>query len=65
MIKKIKQYFCKHKWQCMYIYGTTALWRCKKCDKTKHGFAPVGLTQDDINREIIEERRKAIASQEK
>lgn len=60
MFKKIKQYFCKHKWQCMYIYGTTALWRCKKCDKTKHGFAPIGFTQDDINKELIKNRRNEL-----
>jgi len=54
MIKKLKQFFCKHSWRCVYIYGTYADWRCRKCDKKKKGFAPIGLTQDDINKEIID-----------
>ncbi len=42
MIKQyIKSLFCKHKWTCVHIYGTFALWKCEKCDKTKRGFAPV------------------------
>lgn len=57
MIKKIKQYFCKHSWRCVYIYGTYADWRCRKCDKGKKGYAPLGLTQEDINAEIIREIR--------
>lgn len=54
---RLKQFFCKHKYKVVYIYGATALWRCCKCDKSKNGFAPVGLTQDDINKEIIEKLR--------
>ncbi len=54
MIQKIRQYFCKHTYKCVYIYGTYADWRCLKCEKKKKGFAPVGLTQDDVNKEIID-----------
>ena len=36
MLKKIKQYFCKHKWNSLYVYGIFSLYQCDKCDKTKN-----------------------------
>ena len=48
MIQKIKQYFCKHTFKCLYIYGTFAEWKCKKCGKCKKGFAPVGFSNEDL-----------------
>ena len=33
MIKKLKQYFCRHTWQLVYKYGFTADYKCSKCDK--------------------------------
>ena len=52
MIKKLllrlKQKYCKHKWDCKYIYNATADWECKKCSKRKKGFAPFGLTNEDL-----------------
>ena len=41
IIQYIKSIFCKHKWTCIYSYGTFALWKCNKCSKTKNGYAPV------------------------
>jgi len=59
MIQKIRQYFCKHTYKCVYIYGTYADWRCLKCEKKKKGFAPVGLTQEQINNDIINRFKKS------
>jgi alpha-glucuronidase len=58
IITKIRQYFCRHNWKCVYIYNIFADWRCTKCDKHKKGYAPFGLTQDDINKEIIDRLKK-------
>ena len=33
MIKKLKQFFCRHKWKCVYVYGFSADYKCYKCDK--------------------------------
>ena len=36
MLNKIKQYFCKHKWEEIYVYGFSSLYQCNKCKKTKN-----------------------------
>lgn len=38
MIKKLKQLFCIHKWKCIYVYGLSADFECKKCGKYKKDF---------------------------
>ena len=48
IIKRIKQHICKHIWECKYIYNYTADWECKKCNKRKKGYAPIGLTNEDL-----------------
>lgn len=35
MIKKLKQLLCIHKWKCIYVYGMSADFKCKKCGKAK------------------------------
>lgn len=32
MMKKLKQFFCRHKEQYPARIGTTAHWQCAKCD---------------------------------
>jgi len=33
MLKKLKQFFCRHKWKCVYVYGFSADYKCLKCNK--------------------------------
>lgn len=47
-MKKLKQIFCRHLWKCIYIYNINAEWQCVKCEKHKKGYAPMGLSNEDI-----------------
>ena len=48
-MKNLKQFFCRHKWECIYVYRISADYVCTKCSKTKKGFAPTGIDKSLIN----------------
>ena len=42
IIKYFRKYiYCRHIYLCTNVYETFAKYRCKKCRKSKNGFAPV------------------------
>jgi len=50
IMKRLKQFFCRHKWECIFVYRISADYVCTKCYKTKKDFAPLRIDKSQVNK---------------